>query len=332
MKTFIIAEAGINHNKNYDLAIKLIDCAKKINADAIKFQTAIPQDVMVNKATLAPYQKRKLNYKNQLEMAKSLHFNLDIFQELFEYSKKKKIEFISSPFDEKSLLFLIKLKLNIIKIPSGEILNVPLLRKFRGFKKRLFISTGMANLKEIKFCLKTLYDIGITKKQITVLQCNTSYPTPLGDVNLNVLKEYSEKFGTEIGYSDHTLSNIACLSAVAMGAKVIEKHITLDRNLSGPDHTSSYEPDEFKSLIDQIRKVEIVLGKNKKLTTVSEKKNIDHVRKSIVAKTFIKKGEKFSYKNITTKRPYKGLCSSKWDNVIGKKSKKDYLIDDLIQI
>ncbi len=332
MKTFIIAEAGINHNKNYNLAIRLIDCAKKINADAIKFQTAIPQDVMVNKATLAPYQKRKLSYKNQLEMAKSLHFNLDTFQDLFNYAKKRKIEFISSPFDEKSLLYLIKLKLNIIKIPSGEILNVPLLRKLKGFKKKLFISTGMANLKEINFCLKTLYDIGISKKQVTVLQCNTSYPTPLMDVNLNVLKEYSDKFGTEIGYSDHTLSNIACLSAVAMGATVIEKHITLDRNLSGPDHTSSYEPNEFKSLIEQIRKVETVLGKNKKLVTISEKKNISHVRKSIVAKTLIKKGEKFSSKNITTKRPFKGLCSSKWDYVIGKKSKKNYLIDDLIQI
>jgi len=331
MTTLIIAEAGVNHNKNFKLALKLIDCAKNIKADAIKFQTAIPEDVMVPEASLAPYQKRNSKYKSQLQMAKSFHFDLEIFKELLKYSKKKKIEFVSSPFDQKSLLLLMNLNLNIIKIPSGEILNVPMLRGLKGFKKKLIISTGMCDLKEIDFCLKTLFKIGISKKQITIMQCNTSYPTLLEDVNIRVLTDFKKRFGTDFGYSDHTLTNEACLSAVTLGSKVIEKHLTLDKNLPGPDQKSSYDPLEFKNLIKQIRNVEMLLGSNKKVITNSEKENIKHVRKSIVAKSYIRKGDRFTVANLTTKRPYHGICSSKWDSLIGKKSKKNYSKDEFIK-
>ena len=330
-KTLIIAEIGINHNGSIDLAIKMIKEAKKIGADAVKFQTAIPNLVISKKTLKAKYQmERKNDKETQLEMAEKIHLPLTNYKVLKKICDKIGIIFISSPFDIPSIDKLIQIKTKYIKIPSGEITNLPYLNHLGKFNKKLILSTGMSTLKEIKWALNLLIKSGTNKKNITILQCNSDYPTNFNDVNLLAMAEIKEYFKINIGYSDHTLGTDVPIAAVSLGAKIIEKHFTLNKKLPGPDNKISMEPQEFSSMIKSIRNVELSLGTKIKKPTKSEFKNIRIVRKSIVAKNKIKKGELFSYKNITTKRPGNGISPIKWNSYIGKKSKKNYKIDDKI--
>lgn len=324
MRTIIIAEAGINHNGSIKRAFKLIDAAKYSGADIVKFQIAIPEEVMTPNATKANYQKR--NYKDketQLEMVKKLLININYFSKIKNYCIKKKIKFLCSPFDEKSLKELIKLKMDTIKIPSGEITNIPLLEKIGKTNKKIILSTGMSNLKEILFAIKILIKKGIKRKNISVLHCNTAYPSPFEDLNLGSIKILKRKLKLKIGYSDHSVGIEGSIAAVAYGAEIIEKHLTLNNNLKGPDHKSSLNPKDFKNMIKCIRNIEKakghLIGKTK-----SETQNFRIVRRSIVAIKDIKLGEKFTTNNIGCKRPMLGIPAERWHKVLNKKSKKSY--------
>ena len=330
-KTFIIAEAGVNHNGNFKLALKMIDKAKNFGADAIKFQIFDSNKLATEKADLANYQKKiKNKFSNQQEMLKKLSLKKSDFLKLKKYCKRKKIKFLCSPFDEESLKFLIKIGVKTIKIASGEITNIPLLRTAGKLADNVIFSTGMASLKEIEFAFKILTKSGLLSKNITILHCTTDYPAPLKDLNLNYLKYLKKKFKTKIGYSDHTIEKNIPITAVAIGAEVIEKHFTLSRKMKGPDHKSSLEPKELKQMIEYIRETETSLGLKKKFLTKSEKKNRIIIRKSIVASSKIKKGSKFTKNNITVKRPGSGLSPMKFFKILGKKAKRNYKIDDLI--
>jgi N,N'-diacetyllegionaminate synthase len=328
-KTIIIAEAGVNHNGKFNLAKKMIIEASKFGADFIKFQT-FSADGLVTKYAKKPSYSINKKKQFQHEMLKHLELKKKNFNKLKIICKKNKIGFLSSAFDIENLKFLNKLKLEFFKVPSGEINNVPYLRQLAKFKKKIILSTGMSNLKEISFALNILKKGGVKNKDIFLLQCNTDYPSPLIDANLNVINLYKKKFNTQVGYSDHTSGIEASIAAVALGAKVIEKHFTLNKNFSGPDHKASLDAEEFRQLVKSIRKVEISLGKNYKNITPSEKKNIRLIRKSLVANTNIKKGEVFNENNLTCKRPGTGKPPSLWDNYFGKKAKKDYIKDQLI--
>jgi N,N'-diacetyllegionaminate synthase len=333
LPTIIIAEAGVNHNGNIKLAYKLVDMAKRCGADFVKFQTSIPSMHISKHAVKAKYQiKNTRNRQSQLEMSKKITLSYGDFKKISKYCKKKKINFLSTAFDLKSIDFLNSLKMKFIKIPSGEITNLPYLSKIGKLKKKVLISTGMSNIKEINQAIKTLLSNGTYKKNITVLQCNTEYPTPLEDVNLRAMNTIKEKFKINVGYSDHTLGIDASVWAVAMGATVIEKHITLNKSFVGPDHKASIEEKEFKELVKKIRTVEITLGNGEKKPSNSEKKNIIIARNSLVAIKKIKKGEKFTKKNISAKRPGIGISPMLINKVLGKKAKKDFEYDDLIKI
>tara|TARA_B100001989_G_C24524497_1_gene457849 strand:+ start:655 stop:1662 length:1008 start_codon:yes stop_codon:yes gene_type:complete len=333
-KILIIAEAGINHNSKVDIAKKMILVAKKSGADIVKFQTAIPEDIVTKHAKKTEYQIKNTKLKNetQFEMQKKLHFPLKIYKILFAYCKKLKIEFLSTAFDLKSLEFLISLGMKKIKIPSGEITNVPLLIKVGKLNRTTFLSTGMSNLKEIKKAIEILLYNGLKKKNLFILHCTSDYPLELNNVNLNILDLYKKEFGKNVGYSDHTLGNEAAMVAVGKSVKILEKHFTLNKKMKGPDHIASLDPSQLKSYVNSIRKAEIVLGKNKKILLNCEKNNIKESRKSIVAKSFIKKNEKFTFNNITTKRPNRGICASMWNKVVGKKAKRNFKIDEFIEI
>lgn len=325
-KTFIIAEAGVNHNGSIELAKKLIDVASKCDCDAVKFQTFKSENVVSKTAQKANYQKQTTNSnESQLEMIKKLELSYDDFKELQKYCKTKNIMFLSTPFDIESIDFLDSLDLPLLKIPSGEITNLPYLRKINSFGRKVILSTGMSDLGEIEDALKILKNC-----EVSLLHCTTEYPCPYDDVNLKAIKTMKDKFGLEVGYSDHTEGIEISLAAVAMGATIIEKHFTLDKNMEGPDHKASLEPNELKQLVQSIRNVELAIGNGIKKPTKSELKNIEIARKSIVAKCSIKKGEIFSEENLITKRPAKGISPMKWDEIIGKKAHKDYLEDDLI--
>jgi len=328
-KTIIIAEAGVNHNGKFNLAKKMIIEASKFGADFIKFQT-FSADGLVTKYAKKPSYSINKKKPFQHEMLKHLELKKKNFNKLKIICKKNKIGFLSSAFDIENLKFLNKLRLEFFKVPSGEINNVPYLRQLAKFKKKIILSTGMSNLKEISFALNILKKGGVKNKDIFLLQCNTDYPSPLIDANLNVINLYKKKFNTQVGYSDHTSGIEASIAAVALGAKVIEKHFTLNKNFNGPDHKASLDAEEFRQLVKSIRKVEIALGKNYKNITPSEKKNIRLIRKSLVANTNIKKGEVFNENNLTCKRPGTGKPPSLWDNYFGKKAKKDYIKDQLI--
>lgn len=331
-KIIIIAEIGINHNGKENVAKKLIFEAKKAGADFVKIQSFNPELLVTKKLVLAKYQKKKeKNFKKMISMLKKYQLNEKAQIRLKNYSKKIKIGFLSSPFDEKSLEFLIKkLKLEIIKIPSGEITNYPLLKKIGKTRKRIILSSGMSNLKEVSNAIRILYFFGTKKNNLTLLHCNSSYPSNNEDLNLNVLTTYIKKFKISVGFSDHSRSLDAPIAAVALGAKIIEKHLTLNCNQIGPDHNSSLNPKEFKVMVKKIRETEKMLGSHIKKMTKSEQINKVFSRKSIVAKRYIKKGEIFSEKNITTKRPGSGISPIFWKKVIGKKAKKDFFYDDLI--
>ena len=328
---FIIAEAGVNHNGSIDLAKKLIDVASLSGADAIKFQTFKADKLVTKKALKANYQNQTTHKKeSQYDMIKKLELDIHTHKKLIDYSNKKKIMFLSSPFDLDSIDLLNDLGLEIFKIPSGEITNLPYLRHIGKLNKKIILSTGMSNIDEIKHALDILIKSGTKKSNITVLHANTEYPTPIKDVNLKAMLTIGKEFDIKFGYSDHTLGIEIDIAAVAMGAVCIEKHFTLDKNMMGPDHKASLEPDELKKMVMAIRKIELALGDYKKKPSSSELSNMKIVRKSIVAKKKIKKGEFLNLNNITVKRPGNGISPMKWDRVIGTKAKKDYKEDDLI--
>jgi N,N'-diacetyllegionaminate synthase len=332
MKLIIIAEAGVNHNGNITLAKKLVDVAKNAGADYVKFQSFLHDNLVVKKAAKAKYQKKNSkSNETQDEMLKKLQLSKKNQIVLIKYCKKKKIKFLSTAFDKESLKFLLRHKIDYIKIPSGEITNLPYLEFISNQKKRCLLSTGASNLEEIKNALKILRKKG-NLKQIIILHCNTAYPTPIIDVNLNVLNTFKKNFGNNFGLSDHSLSINVPLAATIMGATVIEKHFTLSRKLSGPDHKSSLEPTELKNMIKNIKEIQLALGKNKKVVTISEAENRKIIRRSIVADTIIEKGEKFTNLNLTVKRPGNGISPMKIKSVIGKKSKKKFNKDDKIII
>ena len=332
-KVFIIAEAGVNHNGSIELAKKLIDAASESGADAVKFQTFKAEKLVSKNAQKADYQKQTTDIKeSQFDMIKKLELDMDTHKELIDYCQNKDIMFLSTPFDHDSIELLSDLGLEIFKIPSGEITNLPYLRKIGKLNKKVILSTGMADIGEIEDALDILISSGTNKENITVLHANTMYPTPMEDVNLRAMQTIASTFKVDVGYSDHTLGIEVPIAAVALGAKVIEKHFTLDRNLPGPDHKASLETDELKAMVKAIRNIEKALGNGIKKPSKSEMPNIEIARKSIVAKTTIKKGEIFTEENITIKRPGNGISPMRWDEIIGRISNKDYKEDDLIEI
>jgi len=332
-KIFIIAEAGVNHNGKIEIAKKMIDVAVKAGADAVKFQTFVAKNEISKNAKKANYQKVATgNNESQLEMVRKLELDPQEHKELISYCKNNKIMFLSSPFDLDSIDLLAKLKLRTIKIPSGEITNLPYLRKIGALNKKLIVSTGMSRLFEIDDAINVLVKNGTKRSNISLLHCNTEYPTPYEDANLKAMLTIKETFGLDVGYSDHTPGIEVSIAAVALGAKMIEKHFTLDKKMKGPDHYSSLEPEELNNLVRSIRNVEKCLGSPVKQPSRSEKKNISIARKSIVALKNIKKGELFSESNLTVKRPGTGISPMKWDEVIGKKSKRNFVEDELIKI
>ena len=330
-KVFIIAEAGVNHNGSLEIGRKLIEFAAAAGADAVKFQTFKAEKTAARSAQMAEYQKTDSSgSETQFEMLKRLELDAMAHHELMRHCKSLNIQFLSSPFDLESIELLHSLDLKILKIPSGEITNFPYLRKIGGLGKQLILSTGMSDLAEIKNALRVLYSAGTTSEQITVMHCNTEYPTPMEDVNLRCMQTMADEFQVPVGYSDHTLGIEIPVAAVALGASVIEKHFTLDRNLIGPDHKASLVPQDFETMVRAIRNIEIALGNSNKRPTPSEIKNRSIARKSIVAARKIQKGEVFSDENLTTKRPGNGVSPMRWGEIIGTVASQDYKVDDLI--
>ena len=331
MSVFIIAEAGVNHNGSADLAKQLIDVAANSGADAVKFQTFKAESLVAQNSQKAEYQKHSTNAsESQYSMIKKLELDVETHKELIAYCQEKCIMFLSSPFDLDSIEMLNNLGLEIFKIPSGEITNLPYLRRIGSLNKEVILSTGMSNLQEIEDALGVLINTGTPKESITVLHANTMYPTPMRDVNLNTMLVIQKEFDIAVGYSDHTLGIEVDIAAVAMGATVIEKHFTLDKSMDGPDHQASLDPEELKAMVSAIRNVEKAMGSSEKKASPSESVNINIVRKSIVANQKIKKGDLLTDKNITVKRPGNGINPMKWDSVIGTAAVKDYKMDDLI--
>ena len=331
MSVFIIAEAGVNHNGSVDLAKRLIEVAADSGADAVKFQTFKAEDLVVKNTQKAGYQKQTTNVsESQFDMIKKLELDMEAHKELIAYCQEQDIIFLSTPFDCKSIDLLNDLGLQIFKIASGEITNLPYLRRIGSLGKKVVLSTGMSNLKEIGDALNILISAGTSKGNITVLHANTMYPTPMEDVNLNAMLTIQKEFGVAVGYSDHTLGIEVDIAAVAMGASCIEKHFTLDKAMDGPDHKTSLEPEELKAMVGAIRNIEKAMGSSEKKPSPSESVNIGVVRKSIVASQNINKGEVLTEKNIAVKRPGSGINPMKWDSVIGSIATKNYNIDDLI--
>ena len=332
MSVFIIAEAGVNHNGSLKLAKKMILKAGEAGADAIKFQTFKSERLVSTFAEKAAYQIKNTGNTNesQLEMVKKLELSFDDFRELQDFSKEKGIQFLSTPFDLESIDFLNQLDMPFWKLPSGEVTNYPYLVKIAQTHKDIVMSTGMCTLDEIDEALAVLRENGAGK--IALLHCNTEYPTPMEDVNLNAMETLKKAFGTPIGYSDHTKGIEVPIAAVAMGATIIEKHFTLDRNMEGPDHKASLEPSELKVMVQAIRNIEKAIGTGDKKPTPSEIKNMAIARKSIVASQPIKKGEVFTEQNITTKRPGTGISAMRWRQVLGQKATRDFAEDELIEV
>lgn len=329
-KVLIIAEIGVNHNGSMDIAKKLIDVAKESGADIVKFQTAKLDSLVSKKAKMADYQKENIGVeKSQKEMLRELLLSFEDFQKLADYCKTVGIQFLSTPFDIESIEFLDNLQ-EIWKVPSGEITNYPYLVKIAKTQKKIILSTGMSTIDEVHQAVELLSDKGA--KDIILLHCTTDYPTAMEDVNLNAMLTLKNEFNRPVGYSDHTRGIEVSVAAVAMGATVIEKHFTLDKNMSGPDHKASLEPDELKALVTAIRNVEKAKGCFEKKPTEAEMKNRSVARKSIVAARNIKKGEILSENNVTTKRPGNGVSPMLWNQIIGKPAIKDFYEDDLIEV
>jgi len=330
-KVFIIAEAGVNHNGSLDLAKQLIDVAVDSGADAVKFQTFKAKNLVSKNAEKADYQKKTTNEsESQFDMLKRLELDVEIHKKLITYCQEKNIMFLSTPFDHDSIDMLSCLGLEIFKIPSGEITNLPYLRHIGALNKQVILSTGMSNLKEVRDALTILTNAGTLNENITVLHANTMYPTPMEDVNLNAMQTIHKEFGVAVGYSDHTIGIEVDIAAVAMGASIIEKHFTLNKAMEGPDHKASLEPEELKAMVSAIRNIEKALGSNEKILSPSEEVNLNIARKSIVASCPIRKGELLSEKNISTKRPGTGISPMKWDEIIGTIATKSYQMDESI--
>lgn len=331
--TFVIAEAGVNHNGSIDTAKKLIDTAADAGADAVKFQTFKSEKIISRYAPKAEYQKKTTNkHESQLEMVKKLELDTNAHKRLINYCKEKNITFLSTPFDLESIDLLNEFGLKIFKIPSGEITNLPYLRKIGSLKKKVILSAGMADIGEIEDALDILTKAGTRKEDITVLHCNTEYPTPFEDVNLLAMLSIRDAFKVSVGYSDHTPGIEIPVAAVAIGATVIEKHFTLDKNMEGPDHKASLEPHELKAMVRAIRNIEKAIGNGIKKPSASEIKNKPIVRKSIVAAKEIKKGEVLSEETLSVKRPGSGISPLEWDRIIGRRAIRDFKEDELIEI
>ena len=330
-KTLIIAEAGVNHNGSIDMAKRLIEAAAEAGVDYVKFQTFKSEKLVSRHAANADYQKANTGGEDsQLKMLQQLELSRDDHFLLIEHCKKCGIKFLSTAFDLESIEFLHSLNLDLWKIPSGEITNLPYLRSIAQKGGRVIMSTGMCDLSDIEAALKVLTSNGTPEENITLLHCNTEYPTPWNDVNLRAMHDIAKRFNVPVGYSDHTRGIEVPIAAVALGATVIEKHFTLDNNLPGPDHKASLEPHQLKAMVDAIRHIESALGSGSKQVSESERKNMAIARKSIVAATEIKKGELFTPQNITVKRPGGGISPMKWDEVIGTIASHDYLPDEMI--
>lgn len=332
-RTLIIAEAGVNHNGNLDLARQLIEAAAAAGADLVKFQTFNASRLVITSAKKADYQNKITdNKESQHEMLRRLELSPGMHQELLAHCVKSHIGFFSTGFDNESIDFLLGLGQDHFKIPSGEITNFPYLHHIGRLGKAVILSTGMATLADIEAAIEVLEQAGTMRANITVLHCTTEYPTPMTEVNLRAMQSIHTAFGVNVGYSDHTLGIEVAIAAVAMGAIVIEKHLTMDRHLSGPDHKASLEPDEFKTMVTAIRNIEVALGDGIKRLTPSELINKPIARKSLVSKRSIKAGELFSVENITAKRPGTGISPMRWDEVIGRLALRDYSADELIEL
>lgn len=330
----IIAEAGVNHNGSLDLAKQLIDKAVEAGVDIIKFQTFKSEKLVSKAAKQAEYQQRNIGKKDegQLAMLKKLELSQADHEELIAYCNEKGIRFFSTAFDIDSIDYLHSLNLGLWKIPSGEITNYPYIRKIAQYQEPVILSTGMCELTDIEAALNVLLQFGVKKEQITILHCNTEYPTPFADVNLKAMLEIGEKFGVQIGYSDHTKGIEVPIAAIALGATVVEKHFTLDKNMEGPDHKASLEPDELKAMVSAIRNIEQALGSGHKTISESERKNIEIARKSIVAACPIKVGELLTEENLTVKRPGNGINPMRWKEVVGTRAVQNYNEEDPIEL
>lgn len=328
---FIIAEAGVNHNGDLDLARRMVEIAADAGADAVKFQTFDAVALASREAPKADYQKETTaSGESQLTMLEKLALDPDAHKDLLKHCRSHDILFLSSPFDLGSIDLLLELGMDIFKIPSGEITNLPYLRKIGGLGKQTILSTGMSTLAEIEAAIQVMTRAGLDKKRLTLLHCNTEYPTPMADVNLCAIQTLAEHFGVATGYSDHTLGIEIPIAAVAMGARVIEKHFTIDKSLPGPDHRASLEPSELTAMVKAIRNIELALGTGTKHPSPSEIKNLAIARKSIVARRPIQKGEPLTSENLTAKRPGTGISPMEWDRIIGTCAVKDFNPDEEI--
>ncbi|NHQ59217.1 N-acetylneuraminate synthase [Chlorobium sp. BLA1] len=333
MKTMVIAEAGVNHNGDIELAKRLIDVAAEAKADLVKFQTFSSDRLVTKTAKKAFYQLQTTDVmESQHGMLRRLELSVDMHKELIAHCNKRNIGFFSTGFDIESVDLLVSLGQNQFKIPSGEITNLPYLRHIGRRGQPVILSTGMATLGEIEAAIEALEQAGTPRANLTVLHCTTEYPTPMVEVNLRSMLSIHNAFGVDVGYSDHTQGTEVAIAAVALGATVIEKHFTLDRNLPGPDHKASLEPAELQAMVSAIRNIEVALGDGIKRLTLSEARNKSVVRKSLVASHPIKAGELFSIQNVTTKRPGTGISPMGWDAVIGRKAVRDFTVDELIEL
>ena len=328
---FIIAEAGVNHNGNVEIAKKMIDAAAEACADAVKFQTLSAERMLVESAQKADYQKETTDKaESQFQMIKKLELSGDDHEVLMSHCRQRGILFLSSPFDVTSVDLLDELGLEMFKIPSGEIVNLPYLRKIGALKRKVILSTGMATISEVEEALDILVGAGTCRSEISVLHCTTGYPAAMADVNLRAMQTIARALDVRVGYSDHTPGIEIAVAAVAMGATIIEKHFTLDRNMSGPDHKASLEPHELRDMVCSIRNVEKALGDGKKEPSPSELRIAAVVRKSIVAAEDIKAGDIFSAKNLSVKRPGTGISPMQWDDLIGRHAGRAFKKDEMI--
>lgn len=334
MHTIIIAEAGVNHNGSMDLAKKLVDAASEAGVDYVKFQTFKTENLVSRFAPKAEYQRNNLpdGDESQFSMLKKLELSIEQHTELINYCSEKNVKFFSTGFDLDSLCFLSTLHLGLWKIPSGEITNYPYIKFIAEQKEPVILSTGMSTMDEIKEAIQLLNRFGVSRDLITVLHCNTEYPTPMHDVNLKAMNTLRNELGVQVGYSDHTQGIEIPIAAVAMGATIIEKHFTLDRSMKGPDHKASLEPSELKEMVHSIRNVEQALGRCEKFVTFSEEKNRMIARKSIVASRRIEQGEVLSEENLMVKRPGNGISPMRWEEIIGTRACKGFNPDDLIEL
>jgi N,N'-diacetyllegionaminate synthase len=329
-KTFIIAEAGVNHNGFVDLAVKLCDAAKDVGADAVKFQTFLTDKLLAGDVASAEYQQANTGYDFQYAMLKKLELTFDEFRAIKQHCERIGIRFLSTPDESDSLAFLVELGVNPIKIGSAEVNNIPYLREIASTKSEIILSTGMASINEVNTAVRTLQDAGANS--IVLLHCTTNYPCAIENVNLRAMLTLKERFGLPVGFSDHTQGSLAAVSAVALGAEVIEKHFTLDIGMEGPDHQASLDPEGFKEMVDAIRSTESLLGTGEKMPQASELDVMKVVRRRIVAASTIKKGEVFSEKNLTTKRANSGVEAGEWDLAIGQEATRDFKFDEGIDL